>query len=145
MPVLKYLLDTNAISDWMRGEQPVRDWMKAHAEEVAISSLTVAELRRGIELKAEGKGRRALEREFGQIMESFEECVWVFDEAAAYEWGRLMAEARSHPIPYDDSLIGAIARSMGARVVTRNVKHFPGCRTCDPWTGHEYPAWQPER
>ena len=143
MPLLTYLLDTNAISDWMRGEQPVRDWLGAHADEVAISSLTVAELRRGIELKQAGKARRALEREFGELMENFEQCIWLFDEGAAYEWGRLMAEARNHPIPYDDSLIGAIARSMAASVVTRNVKHFPGCRTIDPWTGKEFPAWRP--
>ena len=114
-----------------------------HQVEVAVSSLTVAELRRGIEFKVDGKARRELEREFGYTMEFFEEAVWLFDEAAAFEWGRLMTEARTHPLPYDDSLIGAIARSMSAIVVTRNVKHFPGCRTVDPWTGKESPAWRP--
>ena len=57
--------------------------------------------------------------------------------------GRLMADARAHSLPFDDSLIGAIARSMTATVVTRNVKHFPGCRTVDPWTGKESAAWRP--
>ena len=143
MPALKYLLDTNVVSDWMRGESAVVDWMAAHEAEVAISSLSIAELRRGIELKAAGKARRDLEREFGCVMEFFEEAVWVFDEATAIEWGRLMAEARTHPLPFDDSLIGAIARSMTATVVTRNVKQFPGCRTVDPWTGKESAAWRP--
>jgi predicted nucleic acid-binding protein len=142
VPLLKYLVDTNVISDWMRGGPPVAEWMEEHQVEVAISSLTVAELRRGIESKPESKSRRELEREFGHVMEFFEGAVWLFDEAAAFEWGRLMAEARNHPIPFDDSLIGAIARSMTARVVTRNVKHFPGCPTVDPWTGKESSAWR---
>jgi predicted nucleic acid-binding protein len=116
MPLLKYLADTNVISDWMRGEAPVVQWMEEHHAEVAISSLTVAELRRGIESKPEGKSRRELEREFGYMMEFFEGAVWLFDEAAAFEWGRLMAESRTPPLPFDDSLIGAIARSMSATV-----------------------------
>jgi predicted nucleic acid-binding protein len=45
----------------------------------------------------------------------------------------MMAEAKNKPIPYDDSLIGAIARSNGLAVVTRNEKHFPGCMTVNPW------------
>ncbi len=142
MPLLKYLVDTNVVSDWMRGEAAVTEWMEEHRVEVAISSLTVAELRRGIESKPEGKARRELEREFGHVMEFFEGAVWLFDEAAAFEWGRLMAEAKGHPISFDDSLIGSIARSMSARVVTRNVKHFLGCSTVDPWTGEERPAWR---
>lgn len=52
MPLLNYLADTNAVSEWMRGERGVVDWMDEHEVEVAISSLTIAELRRGIELKA---------------------------------------------------------------------------------------------
>jgi toxin FitB len=143
MPLLKYLLDTNVISDWMRGAPAVVNWMDEHEAEVAISSLSIAELRWGIELRAEGKARRELEKEFGFVMEFFEGAVWLFDEAAAFEWGRLMAEARAHPLPFDDSLIAAIARSMSATVVTRNVKHFPGCRTVDPWTGKESAAWRP--
>ena len=65
----------------------------------------------------------------------------MFDEAAATEWGRLMAEARNHPLPFEDSLVGAIARSMGMKLLTRNIRNFPGCVTVDPWTGVERPAW----
>lgn len=143
MPVLKYLADTNVISDSMRESAAVTEWLGAHLAEVAISTLTLAELRMGIEMKREGKARRELERNFEWILEDYEGRIWLFDEAAAFEWGRLMAEARAHPPPFDDSLIGAIARSMSAIVVTRNVKHFPGCRTVDPWTGKESAAWRP--
>jgi predicted nucleic acid-binding protein len=71
MPLLKYLVDTNVISDWMDGVEPVVKWLAAH------------------------------------------------------------------------SLIGAIARTMSAKVVTRNARHFPGCDTVNPWTGKESVAWRP--
>ena len=142
MPVLKYLADTNALSDIMRGEATVRAWFSARPGEVGISTLTLAELRAGIELKAESKRRRELERSFQFISEDYSGAILVFDEAAAFEWGRLMAEAKKHPLAFGDSLIAAIARSLDLRVVTRNIKDFPGCATVDPWTGLEYPGWK---
>jgi hypothetical protein len=132
MPVLKYLADTNVVSDYFRPGNPVKDWFARHPGEIGISTLTLAEMRRGIELKGETKARRELERLFRFVMEDYHEAIFVFDEAAAVEWGRMMAKARQ-PIPYDDSLIGAIARSHELTVVTRNEKHFPGCQTVNPW------------
>jgi predicted nucleic acid-binding protein len=143
MPLLNYLADTNAVSDFLRGAEPVIAWFSNRRDEIGISTLTLAEMRRGIELKPEGKVRRELERKFRYVMDDYRGAILVFDEAAAMEWGRLMAEARNHPLPYEDSLIGAIARSMGLKVVTRNLKHFPGCDTVDPWTGTACLAWHP--
>ena len=133
MPVLKYLADTNTVSDYFRPDNPVKEWFAAHRGEIGISTLTLAEMRRGIELKGDAKARFALERIFNFALEDYREAIYVFDEAAAAEWGRMMAEAKNKPIPYDDSLIGAIARSCGLTVVTRNEKHFPGCKTVNPW------------
>jgi len=109
---------------------------------VAISTLTLAEIRRGIELRSPGKVKRQLERIYGFILEDYREAIFAFDESAAMEWGRLMAEACDHLVPYDDSLIAAIARSCGLAVVTRNLRHFPGCATVDPWTGSEHAIWR---
>src|SRR4051812_26606737 len=108
MPLLKYLADTNTLSDVMRGEESVRTWFLARPGEVAISTLTMAQLRAGIELKSESKRRRELERAFQFVMEDYSGAILVFDEAAAFDWGRLVAEAKNHPVAYDDSLIGAI-------------------------------------
>jgi predicted nucleic acid-binding protein len=99
MPVLNYLVDTNAVSDLLRGEQPVIDWFSQHPHEIGISTLTLAEMRWGIEKKVEGKRRRELERKFRYVLEDYRGAIFVFDEAAAMEWGRLMAEARGHPVP----------------------------------------------
>ena len=51
MPVLKYLADTNVVSDYFRLGNPVKDWFARHPGEIGISTLTLAEMRRGIELK----------------------------------------------------------------------------------------------
>ena len=133
MPVLKYLADTNTVSDYFRSGHPVRDWFAAHPGEIGNSTLTLAEIRRGIELKGGTKSRLALERIYGYVLQDYREAIFSFDEAAAAEWGRLMAETKNQPLPYDDSLIGAIARSHELIVVTRNEKHFPGCKTVNPW------------
>jgi predicted nucleic acid-binding protein len=133
MPVLKYLADTNAVSDFFRGAEPVRNWFSNHRGEIGLSTLTLAEIRRGIELKPPGKKRRTLEKVYGFILEDYREAIFVFDEGAAVEWGRSMASSRNQPVPCEDSLIGAIARSAGLTVVTRNTGDFPGCDTVDPW------------
>lgn len=143
MPLLKYLADTNALSDYMRGEPKVTEWFDRHENEIALNALSLAELRRGIELRPEGKARRELERKYRFLQQDYSGAIFGFDESSAYEWGRLMAEARNHPLPYEDSLIAAIARGLGLKVLTRNARHFPGCATVDPWTGLEQTAWNP--
>jgi predicted nucleic acid-binding protein len=62
MPVLKYLADTNTVSDYFRSGNPVKEWFAAHRGEIGISTLTLAEMRRGIELKGDTRTRFALER-----------------------------------------------------------------------------------
>lgn len=138
MPVLKFIADTNTICDYQRGEPCVREWFARHRGEVGLTTLTLAEIRRGIELKSDSKARRRLETFWQFVLEDYAERTFVFDEAAAAEWGRMMAEQKDDLPPYDDSLIAAIARSCDMIVVTRNEKHFRGCRTVNPWS--ERPA-----
>src|SRR5437660_8435043 len=64
MPILRYLADTNVISDSLRRHKAVLDWLNEHPDEVAISTFALAEIRRGIELKEDGKARRDLQRKF---------------------------------------------------------------------------------
>ena len=91
MPVLKYLADTNSVSDYFRPGNPVRAWFAAHPGEIGISTLTLAEIRRGIELKGHTKARLALERTFSFVLQDYRHAIFSFDEAAALEWGRLMS------------------------------------------------------
>lgn len=132
MPLLKYLADTNVVSDFRRPGSPVKDWLLDHRGQVGVSTVTLAELRRGVELRT-GSARQQLETFYQFVLDDYREAIFVFDEAAAWEWGVLMAEARNQLPPVDDSFICAIARSCGLTVVTRNTKHFRGCPTVDPW------------
>ena len=138
MPVLNYLADTNAVSDVIRGEPSVVAWFDDHLGQVALSTITLAQLRRRIELRPHGKRRRELERDFQFILQDFAGAILVFDEAAAFEWGRLMAATKDHPLSFDDSLIAAIGHSVGLKIVTRNTKDFLASHSVNPWTGEEH-------
>ena len=135
MQNIGFLADTNAVSDLLKGVDPVVNWFEAHKGQVAICTITLGELRRGIELTSQMKRRRELEEGITYFIESLSGAVWVFDESAAFEWGRMQAQARHRPLPYADSLIAAIASSMAVPVVTRNKADFPFSETLDPWTG----------
>jgi hypothetical protein len=63
--VTGFLLDTNVLSEFARTGQPDRHvdlWLKTTAEESLFASvLTLAEIRRGIELLPPGKTARSVE------------------------------------------------------------------------------------
>jgi hypothetical protein len=60
--------------------------------------------------------------------------VLNFDLRAAAIWGELTSDP-SGPLPLRDSFIGAIVRSRGYRIVTRDVAPFErmGCKVLNPW------------
>jgi predicted nucleic acid-binding protein len=75
--------------------KPVKESFASHCGEIDITTLTLAEMRRGIELKGDTKARCALECEFDFVLEDYREAIYVFDEVAAAEWGRIMAEFKT--------------------------------------------------
>jgi predicted nucleic acid-binding protein len=85
-------------------------------EDLFISSLTVAEIRRGILEKPAGKRRRELERWFScpgpQAL--FAGRVLPFDEKASLIWARLMADgtAKGRPRSPLDMITAAVAEQM---------------------------------
>jgi len=98
--VSRYLLDANIISNVAKPmpSEALVAWMAGQADEdLFISSLTVAEIRRGLLEKPAGKKRKELERWFAgpegpQAL--FAGRVLPFDEKAALAWARLMASGR---------------------------------------------------
>lgn len=60
--------------------------------------------------------------------------VLNFDTRAAAMWGEMTAQATG-PLPLRDSLIAAIVRSRGYRIVTRDITPFErmGCKVISPW------------
>src|ERR1700680_3230623 len=105
--------------------------------DVFISSLTLAEIRRGVLEKPTGKKRRDLESWFTgpegpQAL--FAGRVLPFDETAALIWARLMAEgtAMGRPRRALDLIVAAGAEANNCVVVTDKEKDFAGLEIVNP-------------
>jgi predicted nucleic acid-binding protein len=95
-------------------------------------------LKKSPKISANTLTRRYPTRNFPHdLLEDYRGAIFAFDEAAAFEWRAMMARMKNPLPPYDGSLIGAIARSCGMTVITRNFDDFRGCGTVNPWDGVE--------
>jgi toxin FitB len=136
------LLDTNVISALMqRDPDPaVVEWLDGQpAESIWTTSVTVFEVRFGLELLATGRRRRRLEEAFAKALEEdFEGRVLPFDQAAAQAAGAMAADQRraGRSIEIRDVQIAGIAAARKATLATRNVRHFEGfgLALIDPWS-----------
>src|ERR1700676_2894684 len=107
------------------------------AEDLFFSSLTVAEIRRGILEKPDGKKRRELQRWFSgpdgpQAL--FAGRVLPFDEKAGLIWARLMADGTAIGRPRSplDMIVAAVAEANDCVVVTENERDFAGLKIVNP-------------
>jgi predicted nucleic acid-binding protein len=138
--VTRYLLDTSIISDATKAQPPsaLIEWLADQSDDsLFISSLTAAEILRGIFENPAGKKRLLLEHWFAGPEGPpalFDGRVLPFDTSAALIWARLMAEGtkRGHPRSPLDMVIAAIAEASNCIVVTGNEKRFAGLKTLNP-------------
>ena len=139
----RYLLDTNIISNVTKPApaEALTAWMSRQADEnLFISSLTVAEILRGVLEKPAGKKRKQLETWFAGPEGPpalFAGRVLPFDERAGLIWARLMSEGALTGQPRSplDMIVAAIAEENGCVVVTDNEKHFAGLKILNPMRG----------
>ena len=135
-----YLLDTNILSAATKPAPPVPlvTWMSRQADhDLFISSLTLAEIWRGVLEKPPGKKRKQLERWFAGPEGPpalFAGRVLPFDEKAGLIWARLMAEgtAMGRPRSPLDMIIAAVAEANDCVVVTDNEKDFGHMKVFNP-------------
>lgn len=137
---MRFLLDTNIISNITKPtpSEALLAWMTDQADQdLYISSLTVAEIQRGVLEKPAGKRRRELETWFSgpegpQAL--FAGRVLAFDEKAALAWAKLMADgkARGRSRSALDTIIAAIAEANDCIVVTDDEKDFEGVKIFNP-------------
>ncbi len=120
---MKYMLDTN-ICIYLIKQKPekVLQHFKAHSVgDIGISSITLAELRFGVEKSQRiEKNRQALD-EFVLPLE-----IANFDEKASESYGKIRSalEKEGKPAGSMDMLIGAHALSLGVTLVTNNTSEF---------------------
>jgi toxin FitB len=135
------LLDTNVLSAVMRkaDEPAVLRWLDAQPpESVWTTTITVFEIRFGLELLAPGRRRDDLEAAFAKtIDEVLEGRALPFDQRAADAAGKIAALQRhaGRPAEIRDVQIAGIAVARKATLATRNTRHFEGLGVAlvDPW------------
>ncbi|SDF50190.1 hypothetical protein SAMN05216337_105841 [Bradyrhizobium brasilense] len=136
----RYLLDTNIISNVVKPQpsESLLAWMAAQRDDhLFITSLTLAEIHRGILEKPNGKRRAALDAWFSgpdgpQAL--FAGRILPFDEKAGLIWAGLMVEGKAAGRPRNglDMIIAAVADANDCVVVTDNEKDFAGVRVINP-------------
>lgn len=136
------ILDTNVVSALMRTEPDpvVVAWLDGlPSESIWTTSVTVFEIRLGLEILEPGRRRRHLEEAFTKaIEEDFEGRVLPLDQSAAEAAGRIAAERRraGRTVEIRDVQIAGIVHARKATLATRNRRHFEGCGLVliDPWS-----------
>jgi toxin FitB len=136
------ILDTNVISACMRPmrNQPVVAWLnRCPAENIWTTTVTMFELRYGIERLLAGSQKAELEaswRELGSIL--FGDRILALDLRAARAAADLaaMRSRTGRIVDSRDTFIAGIALSRGATLATRNLRDFAdaGLSLIDPWT-----------
>ena len=135
---MRYLLDTNVFREIGKTDphRHVAAWLaRVDDADLAISALTVREVRKGIvrlrSRKPDVAGR--IEARVNEAFAAFGERLLPVGREVAELWGELLAESEKH---VDDTGLAATARVHGLVLVTRNLDHVAsrGAETLDPYT-----------
>jgi predicted nucleic acid-binding protein len=91
-----------------------------------ITSVTVLEVRFGLQILAVGRRRALLTAGFEDLLKSIGQRIATFDAAAAVQASDLMSERHraGRPVDLRDTMIAGIALAQHATLATRNTAHF---------------------
>lgn len=120
--MLKFLLDTNIVIYVIkRRPLEVLNTFKEHAGQLAISSITLAELLHGVEKSSRPEHNRRQVEDFVSRLD-----VLDYTAKAASHYGdiRALLEQQGNLIGVNDLHIAAHARSEGLILVSNNLKEF---------------------
>ncbi len=136
------ILDTNVVSEIMlsQPDERVLRWLDQQPRtSIWTTSVTVFEIRFGLETMSAGKRRTALMGSFERWLdEVVQRRIATYDETAARRAAELAAERQRRGRPGDlrDTMIAGIVLASHATLATRNVKHFEEIAKSlvNPWT-----------
>jgi predicted nucleic acid-binding protein len=134
------ILDTNVLSALMR-QTPDRNvivWLdKQPRTSIWTTSITILEVRFGLQIMSLGKRRSLLIQTFEAVLDKIGHRVAPFDAAAAQRAGDLMAsrQKKGRPGELRDTMIAGIVLAHHATLATRNATHFEDVSVpvINPW------------
>ena len=134
------VLDTNVLSALMRQtpDATAIAWLdKQPRTSVWTTSVTILEIRFGLQIIAAGKRRSQLLDTFELVLEKMGHRIAPFDDAAAIQAADLMAirHRKGRPVELRDTMIAGIVVARHATLATRNVIHFEDLSVpvVNPW------------
>lgn len=132
-------LDTNVVSETLRNtpDAAVLAWLVRHDAELALPTVTIAEIAFGIARIRPDERAGRLEQGLRDWRRRFSDRIFGLTEEAALAYGDIMGEAarRGHAMSAPDGMIAAIAQVNGGRLATRNLADFraTGLDLVSPW------------
>jgi len=134
------ILDTNVLSAVMQQEpdKKVVAWLDQQPRtSIWTTSLTLLEVRFGLQIMARGKRRSLLMQAFENLLDMMSQRVAPFDAAAARQAADLRAsrKRRGRPAELRDTIIAGIVVAHHAALATRNLSHFEDLSVpvVNPW------------
>lgn len=133
-------VDTNVISETLKKtpDENVIDWLVRFDAELALPTVTLAEIAFGIQKIRPDERANRLEQGLSDWRRRFAGRIFGLTEEAALAYGEIMGRAvrEGRSMSAQDGMIAAIAAVHGGRLATRNIRDFAGTglQLIDPWT-----------
>ena len=124
---MSYLIDTDIISLAHKRTLPAKleTWLKANQAECFISSVSIAEMRYGVEI-APASHREILAARVAETESQFAEAIEHVTPESLVQWKRVAAflKQERRTISCEDSLLAAQCLAAGHCMATNNTAHF---------------------
>jgi predicted nucleic acid-binding protein len=127
-----YLLDTDILSIEAPTKRAVPQeafaaWLRAHGDDLYVSTVTIAEIETGIaraiRIKASTKASR-LRKWLSAVEQFYSGRILAFGLEEARQAGAIFDRSRAHSPGFEDVAIAATAAARGFTVLTGNERHF---------------------
>lgn len=132
-------LDTNVVSETLKKSpsEAVLAWLVRYDAELALPTVTIAEIAYGIQKIRPDQRADRLEQGLADWRRRFADRIFGLTEEAALAYGEIMGSAvrQGRGMSAPDGMIAAIARVNGGRLATRNLTDFEttGLDLMSPW------------